>query len=213
MICFTTSRTRFSSSVPFAARPKKLRRLAFCLPGAFHNQDATVFTVSSAIRLWSSGVRILPVTVAVVWTTRRPTSRFNSANMRACSCGGGFPGLVIICSAAAIAFCVSSSRTRPRRRALLQSACCLAHWPWSDFLALGFGAGQFRFDLFGVRNAFGNCCRRSPASSAPAYKQTFGAKNATIRKLMTCAMKCGQSTPNSLRSISDHSASRRKSCA
>src|ERR1051326_8842909 len=63
------------------ATAKQLLCFAPCLFGDLHS--ATCFAVSSASRRWSSGVKILPVTVAVVWTTRRPTSRFSSASMRA----------------------------------------------------------------------------------------------------------------------------------
>ena len=53
------------------------------LAGGIFGYAASCFPDSSARRRWSSGVRILPVTVAVVCTTSRPTSRFSSASIRA----------------------------------------------------------------------------------------------------------------------------------
>src|SRR5207302_4268897 len=60
------------------------------------NQADTCRAVSSAMRRWSSGVRILPVTVAVVCTTSRHTSRLSSAIMRAWSWAAASRALVMI---------------------------------------------------------------------------------------------------------------------
>src|SRR5206468_10797002 len=69
----------------------------------FH--QATWRAASSCKRFWSSGVSTLPVTFAVVSTTKRPSSRFNVCIWRSCSRAAASFALARICSAAAIASC------------------------------------------------------------------------------------------------------------
>src|SRR5215467_6053718 len=63
---------------------EKFLRFASSLFGDLHKlQAATWRAVSSASLRWSSLVKTLPVTAAVVWTTSRPTSLLSSPSIRA----------------------------------------------------------------------------------------------------------------------------------
>ena len=92
-------------------------RLRRQLPGGLFREPAMIV-----------GVRTLPVTDAVVWTTSRPTSRLSSASMRRDRARRPRARATRICSAAAIAFCVSSACTRAAA-ARASSISCLPSAP------------------------------------------------------------------------------------
>ena len=95
----TACRTRFSSSTPLHhATAEQLRGRRAGLVWKFssvllEDQAANWRRVSSARRCWSSGVRTLPVTWLVVWTTSVPTSRSQFGQHPAAFQGGGFARL------------------------------------------------------------------------------------------------------------------------
>ena len=97
------------------------------------------------------------MTAAVVCTTSRPTSRLSSASMRSWSCAAASRALAMICSAAAIAFCVSCClHARGRGAGFLDQLGRLRVGLRHHFLALGLGPGQLGLDLLGIGQALGD---------------------------------------------------------
>ena len=166
-----TCRTRFSSSRPFdQATAEQLLGFASGLFGDLHcvglqlrfrlattDHAAICRLVSSASRRWSSAVRILPVTVVVVCTTSRPTSRLSSASMRSWSGGGGFARLGDDLFGGGDGFLgFLLLHAGGGGAGLLDELVGLGVGLAQHLLAGRFGPGQFGFDLLGVGEAFGD---------------------------------------------------------
>ena len=145
----------------YEAQAEQPLGFTLCLLDSFHavllshcHCTVSCLAVSSARRFWSSGVRILPVTLAVVCTTNRPTSRFRSASMRRIILRRCLARFARICSAAAMAFWASCSCRRPAAAAsFFDQLGCLDIGLHHNFPALDFGLCQLGFYLFCIGNA------------------------------------------------------------
>ena len=114
---------------------------------------------------------------------------------------GGFAGLARSRSAAAVAFCVSSSWTRAAAARASSISCLPLALAFARISWRSASIGELRLDLLGVGKAFGDLLRGAPRASPGSACRRAVEHGADDPKLMICAIRCGQSTPN-VRAIS-----------